>query len=83
MGTGTWYVLELSSFQLDGIRTFRPDIAMLLNITPDHLDRYHYRMDNYTASKFRIALNQGRRITSSTATDDREIAQLALRTRHR
>jgi UDP-N-acetylmuramoylalanine--D-glutamate ligase len=51
-------VLELSSFQLDGIRTFRPDIAILLNITPDHLDRYQYRMDNYVASKFRIAMNQ-------------------------
>jgi len=52
------YVLELSSFQLDGIRTFRPHIAMLLNITPDHLDRYAYRMENYVASKFRIAMNQ-------------------------
>ena len=54
----THYVLELSSFQLDGIRTFRPHIALLLNITPDHLDRYAYRMENYVASKFRIAMNQ-------------------------
>ena len=53
-----YYVLELSSFQLDGIRAFRPDIAMLLNITPDHLDRYEYQMQNYIASKFRIAMNQ-------------------------
>jgi len=53
-----YYVLELSSFQLDGIRSFRPDIAMLLNITPDHLDRYEHRMENYIRSKFRIAMNQ-------------------------
>lgn len=53
-----WYVLEISSFQLDGIRDFRPDISILLNITPDHLDRYGYKMENYIASKFRIALNQ-------------------------
>ena len=52
------YVLELSSFQLDGIRDFRPDIAILTNITPDHLDRYAYEMRNYVASKFRIAMNQ-------------------------
>jgi UDP-N-acetylmuramoylalanine--D-glutamate ligase len=60
-GDRDWYVLELSSFQLDGIRTFRPDIAILLNITPDHLDRYQYRMDNYVSSKFRITLNQASR----------------------
>lgn len=52
------YVLELSSFQLDGLRDFHIDIAALLNITPDHLDRYDYKMDNYIASKFRIAMNQ-------------------------
>ncbi|MFT3884887.1 MAG: UDP-N-acetylmuramoyl-L-alanine--D-glutamate ligase [Flavobacteriales bacterium] len=52
------HVLELSSFQLDGIRTFRPDVAVLTNITPDHLDRYDHRMENYVASKFRIAMNQ-------------------------
>lgn len=57
-GDNAYYVLELSSFQLDGIREFRPDIAVLLNITPDHLDRYEYRMENYVASKFRIAMNQ-------------------------
>ncbi|MBV6406017.1 MAG: UDP-N-acetylmuramoyl-L-alanine--D-glutamate ligase [Flavobacteriales bacterium] len=51
------YVLELSSFQLDGIRTLRPHVAVLLNITPDHLDRYGDRMENYVASKFRIAMN--------------------------
>jgi UDP-N-acetylmuramoylalanine--D-glutamate ligase len=52
------YVLELSSFQLDGLRNFHIDIAALLNITPDHLDRYDYKMDNYIASKFRISMNQ-------------------------
>ena len=53
-----WYVIEVSSFQLDDIVNFRPDIAVLLNITPDHLDRYDYRFENYVASKFRIAMNQ-------------------------
>lgn len=54
-----YYVLEISSFQLDGIVThFAPHIAMLLNITPDHLDRYNYQFENYIASKFRIAMNQ-------------------------
>lgn len=57
-GEHAWYVLELSSFQLDGIRTFKPHVAMLLNITPDHLDRYAFRMDRYAASKFRIGMNQ-------------------------
>ncbi|MBK8878849.1 MAG: UDP-N-acetylmuramoyl-L-alanine--D-glutamate ligase [Haliscomenobacter sp.] len=53
------HVLELSSFQLDDIRDFRPHIAMLLNITPDHLDRYDYQMENYARAKFRIIENQG------------------------
>lgn len=53
-----YYVLELSSFQLDGIDRFRPHIAMLLNITPDHLDRYDYKLENYVRSKFRILRNQ-------------------------
>ncbi|WP_290696151.1 UDP-N-acetylmuramoyl-L-alanine--D-glutamate ligase [Lacinutrix sp.] len=52
------YVLEISSFQLDGIVDFRPNIAVLTNITPDHLDRYDYKFENYIDSKFRIALNQ-------------------------
>lgn len=52
------YVLELSSFQLDDMHAFRADIAMLLNITPDHLDRYAYQMENYVRSKFRILQNQ-------------------------
>ncbi len=53
-----YHVLELSSFQLDGITSLRPKIAILLNITPDHLDRYEYKMENYVRSKFRIAMNQ-------------------------
>jgi len=53
-----FYVLEISSFQLDGIVDFYPHIAILTNITPDHLDRYEYEFENYIASKFRIALNQ-------------------------
>jgi UDP-N-acetylmuramoylalanine--D-glutamate ligase len=52
------YVLELSSFMLDDMFRFKVDIAILLNITPDHLDRYDYKMENYAASKFRITQNQ-------------------------
>ncbi len=52
------YVLEISSFQLDDIIDFKPKIAVLLNITPDHLDRYDYKFENYIKSKFRIAMNQ-------------------------
>lgn len=52
------YVLEISSFQLDDIVDFKPHIAVLLNITPDHLDRYDYTFENYIASKFRIVMNQ-------------------------
>lgn len=54
-----YYVLELSSFQLDGLRDFKCDIAILTNITPDHLDRYEYQLENYVKSKFRITCNQG------------------------
>ncbi len=52
------YVLEISSFQLDDIIDFKPNIAVLLNITPDHLDRYDFKFENYILSKFRIAMNQ-------------------------
>jgi UDP-N-acetylmuramoylalanine--D-glutamate ligase len=52
------YVAEISSFQLDDIKTFRPDIAILTNITEDHLDRYDYKFENYIRSKFRITMNQ-------------------------
>jgi len=52
------YVAEVSSFQLDDIDKFRPDVAVLTNITEDHLDRYEYKIENYISSKFRIAMNQ-------------------------
>ncbi len=68
-----FYVLELSSFQLDGIVSFRPDIAILLNITPDHLDRYEYKMENYVDSKFRITMNQTEEDLFIYSKDDQEI----------
>jgi len=52
-------IIEVSSFQLDSIETFRPNISVLLNITPDHLDRYEHSMDKYIASKSRVFMNQG------------------------
>ena len=57
-GNYDWYVIELSSFQLDGCYDFRADIGVLMNITPDHLDRYDYELQNYVDSKFRILRNQ-------------------------
>lgn len=53
-----WYIAEISSFQLDDIKEFRPDIAILTNITEDHLDRYEYKFENYISSKFSIIKNQ-------------------------
>lgn len=53
-----WYVLEISSFQLDNMYDFRADVSVLMNITPDHLDRYAFEMQNYTDSKMRIIQNQ-------------------------
>jgi UDP-N-acetylmuramoylalanine--D-glutamate ligase len=53
-----WYIAEISSFQLDDIASFRPDVAILTNITEDHLDRYDYKFENYIRSKFRIVMNQ-------------------------
>jgi UDP-N-acetylmuramoylalanine--D-glutamate ligase len=53
-----WYIAEISSFQLDDIVSFRPDVAILTNITEDHLDRYDYQFENYIRSKFRIVMNQ-------------------------
>ena len=52
-----YYVLEISSFQLDNCYDFRPDIAIIMNITPDHLDRYDHKMENYVKAKFRITQN--------------------------
>jgi UDP-N-acetylmuramoylalanine--D-glutamate ligase len=51
-------VLELSSFQLDGVVNFKPHIAIITNISPDHLDRYDYKYENYIDAKFRITMNQ-------------------------
>jgi len=55
-----WYIAEISSFQLDDIKDFRPDIAVLTNITEDHLDRYEYKFENYIRSKFTIAVTSFR-----------------------
>lgn len=67
------YVLEISSFQLDGIETFAPHIAVLLNISPDHLDRYDYDYSKYIASKFRITENQAETDYFIYDQDDQEI----------
>ena len=67
------YVIELSSFQLDGIINFRPHIAIITNITPDHLDRYDYDFNNYVASKFRITKNQTKNDFLIYDADDRTI----------
>ncbi len=69
-----WFVIELSSFQLDGMYQFRADIAVLLNITPDHLDRYEYKMQNYIDSKFRIIQNQTEKDVFIYCQDDEVIA---------
>jgi UDP-N-acetylmuramoylalanine--D-glutamate ligase len=61
MGSHDWYVIEISSFQLDGTKTFRPEIGILTNITPDHLDRYDYKMENYINSKFQLVRNMTER----------------------
>lgn len=69
------FVLELSSFQLDGIETFAPHIAVLTNLSPDHLDRYNYNYENYIASKFRITMNQTEDDYFIYDADDPEIAK--------
>jgi UDP-N-acetylmuramoylalanine--D-glutamate ligase len=67
------YVLEISSFQLDRCFQFKPDVAVLLNITPDHLDRYEYKFENYIASKFRIFQNADARTSCIFWSDDEVI----------
>jgi UDP-N-acetylmuramoylalanine--D-glutamate ligase len=67
-----FYVLEISSFMLDNMYEFRADIAVLLNITPDHLDRYDYKMENYADSKFRIIQNQKQGDVFIYCADDEE-----------
>ena len=74
------YVIELSSFQLDGMYDFKADVAVLLNITPDHLDRYGYQMQNYVDSKFRIIQNQTKNDFFICCSDD-EIIQRELEKR--
>ncbi len=69
------YVIELSSFQLDNMYDFKADIAILLNITPDHLDRYNYEMQNYVDAKFRILQNQTEKDTFIFWNDDPIIAR--------
>jgi UDP-N-acetylmuramoylalanine--D-glutamate ligase len=71
-----YYVIELSSFQLDNMYKFKADIAILLNITPDHLDRYEYKMENYVNSKFRITHNQTENDAFIFCADDPEIMKV-------
>lgn len=73
-GKYDWYVLELSSFQLDGMYDFKADVAVLMNITPDHLDRYDYCFQNYVDSKMRIIRNQNSRSAFVYSADDEVIA---------
>ncbi len=71
-----WYVIELSSFQLDGVVDFKADIALILNITPDHLDRYDYQMSKYVASKLRIVRNQKFEDSFIYSADDTELLRV-------
>ena len=72
-GEYDWYVLEISSFQLDGMYRFRADVAVLMNITPDHLDRYDHCFQNYVDSKMRITQNQTSRDWFVYSADDATI----------
>ncbi|MBR5205749.1 MAG: UDP-N-acetylmuramoyl-L-alanine--D-glutamate ligase [Alistipes sp.] len=71
-----WHVLELSSFQLDGCFKFKADIGVLTNITPDHLDRYDYKLENYARSKMRITQNQGTADAFIYSADDVETQRM-------
>ena len=70
-----FYVLELSSFQLDGVVNFKPHIAIITNISPDHLDRYDYKYENYIDAKFRITMNQSEDDYLIYDADDEAIAE--------
>ena len=72
-GNHDWYVLEISSFQLDGTKLFKPAIGILLNITPDHLDRYEYNMKAYVDSKFRLIQNMDAQGHFIYFSEDKEI----------
>ena len=78
-----YYVLEISSFQLDGMYEFKPDIAILLNITPDHLDRYDYNLQKYIDSKFKLTQNLSEDEYFIYCSDDeitiRELEKIVLR----
>lgn len=76
-----YYVLELSSFQLDDMSEFKSDIAVLLNITPDHLDRYDYNFNNYVQSKFRIIQNQTKDDSFIYCADDKVITDTLKKTK--
>lgn len=80
-----YFVIELSSFQLDGMYQFKADVAVLLNITPDHLDRYNYEMQNYVDAKFRITRNQTHKDAFIFWNDDpiitRELQKRAIKAR--
>lgn len=69
-GDKKWWVLETSSFQIDGFKAFRPNVAILTNITPDHLDRYDYKLENYVASKVSLFKNMGTEDTAIFWEDD-------------
>ena len=73
-----WYVIEVSSFQLDDIHSFKPDIAVLLNVSPDHMERYDNKLENYIASKFRIAEKQTADNYLIINKDDKEITNHLL-----
>jgi UDP-N-acetylmuramoylalanine--D-glutamate ligase len=72
-GDHTWWVLETSSFQIDGFKTLKPKIAVLTNITPDHLDRYSYNLDNYIASKISLFKNMTEKDAAIYFADDLNI----------
>ncbi len=74
-GNYDYYVVEVSSFQLDGIVKFKPDVAVLLNITPDHLDRYDYDFQKYVASKFRITENLSHEEALVYCTDSQPVTE--------
>lgn len=76
-----WYVLEISSFMLDDMYEFKADIAVLLNITPDHLDRYDYKLANYASSKMRITQNQTSKDIFIYCADDEETLKILKHTK--
>ncbi|WP_316792271.1 UDP-N-acetylmuramoyl-L-alanine--D-glutamate ligase [Pedobacter frigoris] len=76
-----WYVLELSSFMLDDMYEFKADVAVLLNITPDHLDRYDYKLGNYAESKMRITQNQSSDDVFIYCADDEETLKILKSTK--